>query len=208
MRCPPANQTDKTAEESRLHLICLASLNIFPSRGRLGTPRRRVFIHHAALCAAYRKRRRRSYIASLDISPYRASGTPASRAACGNSSVPSFPSLALAPHHLAPRANIIERGALTSFDRLRSTSLLRQQHITARSALLAVAHFLRQQHITARSALLARSARSFRHFAQLFRLGLSISPFFYCERFFLLLFMPFGCIMKVQARENHMRSRK
>ena len=42
MRCPPANQTDIIAEESRLHLICLASLNIFPSRGRLGTPRRRV----------------------------------------------------------------------------------------------------------------------------------------------------------------------
>jgi hypothetical protein len=120
----------------------------------------------------------------LDISPYRASGTAAYRAARGDSSVPSFPSLALAPHHLAPRANIIERGALTSFDRLRSTSLLRQQHITARSAL------------------------SFRHFAQLFRLSLSISPFFHCERFFLLLFMPFGCIMKVQARENHMRSRK
>jgi len=49
MRCPPANQTDIIAEESRLHLICLALLNIFPSRGRLGTPRRRVFIHHAAL---------------------------------------------------------------------------------------------------------------------------------------------------------------
>ena len=109
MRCSPANQTDITAEKSRLHLICLASLNIFPSRGRLGTPRRRVLYpsrraprpqcaqrnsrrgapihaglpaihaacgnsfvspvpHHAALRAAYRKRRRRSYIASLDIS--------------------------------------------------------------------------------------------------------------------------------------------
>ena len=41
MRCPPANQTDIIAEESRLHLICLASFNISPPRGRLGTPGRR-----------------------------------------------------------------------------------------------------------------------------------------------------------------------
>ena len=64
----------------------------------------------------------------------------------GSPSIHPFPR----PPHAAPRANIIERGALTSFDRLRSTSLLRQQHITARSALLAAGNFTLHpaQHIT------------------------------------------------------------
>ena len=76
MRCPPANQTDIIAEESRLHLICLASLNIFPSRGRLGTPLRRVL--HPSRCA-----RCNTSLRAAHVSPFLLALAPHHLTACG-----------------------------------------------------------------------------------------------------------------------------
>ncbi len=71
MRCPPY-LANSTSDKALLHLICLAALNIFPSRGRLGTTAAAGFcIHHAALALPC--------LRHACISPYRASGTPAYR---------------------------------------------------------------------------------------------------------------------------------
>ena len=92
MRCPPY-LANSTSDKALLHLICLATLNIFPSRGRLGTTAVAGFSFSVSQCAKRNSRRG---------APIHA-GLPAIHAACGNSfvpPVPPFPSLALAPHHL------------------------------------------------------------------------------------------------------------